>query len=251
VGSYLAQNSPYNGYKFTFAITDSPEINAYSAPGGFILISRGALMAAKNEAALAGILAHEIAHVGRKHILSSIRSAQQKPGITEDERIENDAVLKARRRVKPVSDSSAGSSIARYLSGPNSTTISVIAATASALKSLFTTGLKPEVEFEADKEALLILRRSGYDTHQYVNFIRELDKRSKVVQTAHSQAHLIPQQSLSILNQTHPPFQARLARLEKEQGALKMLPPAVATGIGRYQNNMLLAFKTSSKEKSE
>jgi predicted Zn-dependent protease len=52
---------------FTIKVIDEPEINAFALPGGFLYINRGLLEAAENEAEVAGVLAHEIAHVTARH----------------------------------------------------------------------------------------------------------------------------------------------------------------------------------------
>lgn len=59
---------------YNFFILDTPEINAFAIPGGFIFITKGALKVLDNEAELAGILAHEIAHVEEGHGLEAIAS---------------------------------------------------------------------------------------------------------------------------------------------------------------------------------
>ncbi len=52
---------------FTIKVIDEPEVNAFALPGGFLYINRGLLEAAENEAEVAGVLAHEIAHVTARH----------------------------------------------------------------------------------------------------------------------------------------------------------------------------------------
>jgi predicted Zn-dependent protease len=52
---------------FTIKVIDSPEVNAFALPGGFLYVNRGLLEAAENEAEVAGVLAHEIAHVTARH----------------------------------------------------------------------------------------------------------------------------------------------------------------------------------------
>lgn len=66
LGQNLALNSDAK-VPFTFKVIDAPEINAFALPGGFLFVNRGLLEAAGNEAELAGVLAHEIAHVTARH----------------------------------------------------------------------------------------------------------------------------------------------------------------------------------------
>lgn len=75
VGKNIAsQISKRPGIDYTFYILDTPEINAFAVPGGFVFITKGALKILSNEAELAGILAHEIAHVELGHGLEAIAS---------------------------------------------------------------------------------------------------------------------------------------------------------------------------------
>jgi predicted Zn-dependent protease len=52
---------------FTIKVIDSDEVNAFALPGGFFYVNKGLILAADNEAELAGVMAHEIAHVAARH----------------------------------------------------------------------------------------------------------------------------------------------------------------------------------------
>ncbi len=67
VGQRLVANSDQAGKTFTFNVVDSPDINAFALPGGYIYINRGLLAYLDNEAELAGVLGHEIGHVTARH----------------------------------------------------------------------------------------------------------------------------------------------------------------------------------------
>jgi predicted Zn-dependent protease len=71
IGMKLAHDSPRPNLPWHFTIVDSPAINAFALPGGYIYITRGILPFLDNEAQLAGVLGHEIGHVAARH------SAQQ------------------------------------------------------------------------------------------------------------------------------------------------------------------------------
>jgi predicted Zn-dependent protease len=73
IGKTLAQYSDRPELPFRFGLLDSPAVNAFSAPGGYIFITRGAYEAiAGDDDELAGVLAHEIIHVTRRHALRII-----------------------------------------------------------------------------------------------------------------------------------------------------------------------------------
>lgn len=56
---------------FTIKVIDSDEVNAFALPGGFFFINRGLILAADNESELAGVMAHEIAHVAARHAMEN------------------------------------------------------------------------------------------------------------------------------------------------------------------------------------
>lgn len=56
---------------FTIKVIDSDEVNAFALPGGFFFVNKGLILAAENEAELAGVMAHEIAHVAARHAMEN------------------------------------------------------------------------------------------------------------------------------------------------------------------------------------
>lgn len=75
IGQRLVKNSSMPDAKFTFTLLDSPDINAFALPGGFIYVNRGLLAYLDSEAELAGVIAHEIGHITERH--HSRRKSQQ------------------------------------------------------------------------------------------------------------------------------------------------------------------------------
>ena len=73
VGAVMALQSPRPGLDWQFVVLDTDGVNAFAAPGGFIHITKGLLGLMKNEAELAGVLAHEIIHVTEKHTVNAIQ----------------------------------------------------------------------------------------------------------------------------------------------------------------------------------
>jgi predicted Zn-dependent protease len=72
-GMTLAQKSSRSRIPYQFIILDTDGVNAFAAPGGFVHITRGALALMKNEAELAGVLAHELIHITAKHAVRAIQ----------------------------------------------------------------------------------------------------------------------------------------------------------------------------------
>ena len=67
LGRLLQQTSEQPEPPFTFVILDSPEVNAFALPGGYVHVTRGLMALANDEAELAGVIAHEIGHVTARH----------------------------------------------------------------------------------------------------------------------------------------------------------------------------------------
>ncbi|HEV3485798.1 MAG TPA: M48 family metalloprotease, partial [Vicinamibacterales bacterium] len=72
-GTVMTQASTRPDLKWEFIVLDTDGVNAFAAPGGIVHITRGALGFIKSEAELAGVLAHEIAHITKKHTVNSIK----------------------------------------------------------------------------------------------------------------------------------------------------------------------------------
>ena len=83
VGLTVSQESDrpatFKGYRF--GIVNTPDINAFAAPGGFIFVSTGALKLMENEDELAGVLAHEIGHVNLRHPEDHANRAADQAGV--------------------------------------------------------------------------------------------------------------------------------------------------------------------------
>ena len=67
LGERLAAGAPGYRFPYKFVVIASPEVNAFALPGGYVFVNEGAIEAAHTEGELAGVLAHEIAHVSLRH----------------------------------------------------------------------------------------------------------------------------------------------------------------------------------------
>lgn len=152
----LASDKPetFGGYRFL--ILDSDEINAFAAPGGFIFITRGMLRLCRTEDELAAVLAHEIGHVQHEHGLRAIKSSRLVTAFTVLA-IETTRTL-ASDEVQQLTTAFEGS-------------ISDITST------LMTSGYSRRAEREADRAAVTIMRRVGYNPAALVRMLEEMDQR--------------------------------------------------------------------------
>lgn len=149
VGRSLALYSNRPELEFRFGILDTEAVNAFSAPGGYIFITKGCLKLAKDESELAGIIAHEIAHVTERHIVRELN-------------------------LKGTGDSPiAGLSAA--ISGPSAVvekTISTFLDQAYAV--LFEKGYKLQQEYDADRIGTQMLYLAGYDPDALKRFLQRV-----------------------------------------------------------------------------
>ena len=75
IGQNLVRNSDAR-VPFTIKVLDTEEVNAFALPGGFFYVNSGLILAADDEAELAGVMAHEIAHVAARHATKNMTRAQ-------------------------------------------------------------------------------------------------------------------------------------------------------------------------------
>jgi predicted Zn-dependent protease len=76
VGRWVASQSSRDDLEWHFGVIESEDINAFAAPGGYVFLTKGLYKRLNNEAELAGVLAHEIAHVSKKHHLNLLKQSQ-------------------------------------------------------------------------------------------------------------------------------------------------------------------------------
>lgn len=88
VGLAVAAVSDRPEINYTFGVLDTDEVNALSMPGGFVFITRGALAGIQDESELAGVLAHEIAHITRNHGKESIKRARGAEALGDAAKVE-------------------------------------------------------------------------------------------------------------------------------------------------------------------
>jgi len=76
LGNQIASSADRRGIQYTFYVVNAPEVNAFAVPGGHIYINRGLIERAPTMSELAGVLAHEVAHVVHRHGIDQWQRAQ-------------------------------------------------------------------------------------------------------------------------------------------------------------------------------
>lgn len=146
----------FGGYHF--AVIDSPNINAMSAPGGFVYISSGFIQVLPDEDSLAAVLAHEIAHVARRDGANAISNAKLFSALSEA--------------------SVQGASIAVGQVGAPGVDLLTQALSESAdgvVEKLLTKGFDRSQEYRADLYAAQLMQRAGYDPAALVRVLKILE----------------------------------------------------------------------------
>lgn len=82
IGHRIAVQSNDGDHEFTFFVVDDPRINAFALPGGYIGVHTGLIEASRNEDELAGVIAHEVAHVTQRHIARAIHANSRQSLLT-------------------------------------------------------------------------------------------------------------------------------------------------------------------------
>jgi predicted Zn-dependent protease len=169
IGKNLGAQSDRPNLDWTFGVLESPVVNAFSAPGGYVLVTRGLLHDVENEAQLAGVLAHEIAHVSRRHALDVYKTVK-----ANQCRMDVAAALAgdvaAASLDKSIRENSGG-----YLDLNDVSNILALEEMSDAVVDWVTSkGYASEDEFEADQDAMALLVSAGYDPNEYVEFVGRL-----------------------------------------------------------------------------
>lgn len=149
VGRTVAAYSERPDLPWHFAAIETPVVNAFSCPGGYIFVTTGALDQMESEAELAAVLGHEIAHATEKHILSEIKRANV---VTE------------------------GLNVAQQELGRGGMTDELARKVSNiAYDRLFNTGIGRKEELEADRIGVDLASKAGYRSASYSHFLEALE----------------------------------------------------------------------------
>ncbi len=196
----VAQATGDSAQRFSFFFVNDGTINAFALPGGFIGVNYGLVLATRNEAQLAGVLAHEIAHVTQRHIARRIRSQGRQSIATMA------AILAA-----ILVGAATGSSDAA-LGG-----ISMASGAAMQQQINFTRAN----ENEADRVGMSFLAAAGFDPYGMPDFFETMGRRNVVLATNRN--------ALPEILQSHPVTTNRIAESRARAAQFKDLKQTAET----------------------
>ncbi len=212
LGHKLALHSENPGFSFTFFLVNDTRINAFAGPAGHIGANVGLVIAAETESELAGVMAHEIAHVTQRHLARAFETADK------------------------LSLPTTAAMLAAILIGTQNSSAGAAALTAASAASMqHQINFTRANEQEADRVGIHALASAGFDPNGMSHFFERLQKNAKLYGTQ-------PPEFLS----THPVTTNRIAEAESRAGAY----PPVTTGddlqfqllraklrVGSYENH--------------
>lgn len=161
LGHKLAVHSENPGFNFTFFLVNDSSINAFAGPGGYIGANVGLFLASQSESELAGVMAHEIAHITQRHLARAFASQDRMS-------LPTTAAILAAILLGATTDGAAG---------------------AAALMATQAASLQQQINFtranekEADRVGIQTLADAGFDPFGMPGFFERLQKNSKLYGT--------------------------------------------------------------------
>jgi len=204
IGRRLAAHAAAEQYPFSFSIANYREVNAFALPGGPVWVNRGAIQAAGTESQLAGVLAHEIAHISQRHAAQQLSNAM----------VTTLGLNLLNALLGNAGGAAAANIAARYV------------ASGAFLK------FSRDDEQEADRVGVRIMTRAGWDPHGMIELmesIREQEKRDPSSVEIFFSNHPSPKDRLALLAHVVPSRRSGTrdsAEFQAIRAKLRTLPPA-------------------------
>ena len=226
IGQRLAKQSQRANLQWTFTVLDSPEINAFALPGGYVYITRGMMVYLESEADLAGVVGHEIGHVTARHGAQRA-TRQQDAGLgvlaasVFGALLESQGVGGAGRVASDLSQTVAAGYISRY---------------------------GREQELQADGLGAEYLSRIRFDPRNMVDVINVLKNQERfAADLARSQGRPVPAQNSWL--SSHPSNDQRLDAITRLAAQYKTAAAYNDEGRARYQQILDgMAFGESAEQ---
>jgi predicted Zn-dependent protease len=200
VGHRISAHANDGNHEFTFFVIDDPNINAFALPGGYIGVHTGLLEATRNEDELAGVLAHEIAHVTQRHIARAVHANSRQS-------ILNTAIM-------------LGAILAGVAGGASGDVVQGAMAVAQGAAAQQQINFTRSSEYEADRIGISALAESGFDPRGMGNFFEVISRGGGAAE------YRVPE-----FLRTHPVSSARIA---EARGRARDYPPVHTSDTVNY-----------------
>ncbi len=200
IGHRISAHANDGDRNFTFFVIDDQNINAFALPGGYIGVHSGLLEATRSEDELAGVLAHEVAHVTQRHIARAVHANSRQS-------ILNTAIMLG-AIIAGVAGGASGDAI--------SAAVAVAQGTAAQQQINFTRGN----EYEADRVGITALAEAGFDPQGMGSFFEVISRGGGA-----------PEYRVPEFLRTHPVTSARIA---EARGRARDYPPVHTSDTVNY-----------------
>lgn len=215
-----ASDAPRHGY--TFFMLRERNINAFATLGGYVGMNAGLVLTAENEAEVAGVMAHEVAHVTQRHVLRAYERAQK----------DQLPIMLAMIGAIAASQAVGGGSNPNDSSSANASMAAV--AGAMALMQQRQIDYTRSNESEADRIGIQTLARAGYDPNGMADFFERMQRASR----GNSGGYQLPEYL-----RTHPVTTTRIS--ETRQRAQRLAEARTATVAAPTRPSLLLPGELS------
>jgi predicted Zn-dependent protease len=182
VGRNLGAQSPRPGLQWTFGVLQNEQsFDALSAPGGYVFVTLGLLEGVENEAQLAGVLAHEIAHITSKHALTRYNQVKvEQCKVARGETLTGALISKVGKLSQAATQGLLGGLKSAGGALDLDHNVDLLGSlTEGVVDTVVSKGFGKEDEFAADEQAVRLLVSAGYDPREYIEFLAKIpDSRS-------------------------------------------------------------------------
>jgi predicted Zn-dependent protease len=217
IGSRIAAQANDGDHSFTFFVINDPRINAFALPGGYIGVHTGLIEATRNEDELAGVIAHEVAHVTQRHIARALHANSRQSLLTT-------ALM-------------LGALIVAAAGG-DSDVVSGAMAVAQGTAAQQQINFTRTNEYEADRVGIASLADAGFDPYGMASFF---DVMSRQQLTS-------PEMRAPEFMRTHPVTTARIAEARNRAREYPLVRSENSTGYGLARVRMIVArFETAAE----
>ncbi len=220
VGHRIAAHANDGGHKFTFFVIDDPSINAFALPGGYIGVHTGLIEATRTEDELAGVLAHEVAHVTQRHSARALSDNKRQSLLST-------AIM-------------LGALVAAAMGGVDSDVLQATTAIAQGSAAQAQINFTRSNEYEADRVGISALADAGFDPDGMASFFEVLSRDNVPVESR------VPE-----FLRTHPVGAARVAEARGRARKYPQVQTSDSITYGIARARLLVASQKTTEDAVE